>query len=187
MQPHWVNDKKIFIAGWYNNTKLCEELIQYHKVNPDRAPGRINNVVNPEKKDSIDCILEDQSLLYDYSAYLQQAVEKYIDLYPWSNAFASWAIVEPINIQYYQPGAGYHAWHTERSNTDYPSVLRHLVFMTYLNTVGGGETEWLHQDIKIKPEQALTVIWPVDWCFTHRGLPSSEDKYIITGWFSFHR
>jgi hypothetical protein len=64
---------------------------------------------------------------------------------------------------------------------------RHLVFMTYLNDVEeGGETEWFHQNLRIKPEKGLTVIWPSDWTFTHRGLPSTiQDKYIITGWFNY--
>jgi len=56
-----------------------------------------------------------------------------------------------------------------------------------LNDVSNaGETEFLHQELKVKPEKGLTLIWPCDWTYTHRGVPSpTEDKYIITGWFSF--
>ena len=59
--------------------------------------------------------------------------------------------------------------------------------MTYLNDViDGGETEWYYQNIKIKPERGLTVIWPSDWTFTHRGNTSpTQTKYIATGWFNF--
>jgi len=33
----------------------------------------------------------------------------------------------------------------------------------------------------------LTLIWPTDWTFTHRGVPSlTEEKYIVTGWFNFY-
>ena len=40
--------------------------------------------------------------------------------------------------------------------------------------------------IKVKPEKGLTLIWPADWTFTHRGVPSStETKYIVTGWFNY--
>jgi hypothetical protein len=64
---------------------------------------------------------------------------------------------------------------------------RHLVFMTYLNDIEDhGETEFYHQMLKIKPEKGLTLIWPADWTFTHRGNPSpSEQKYIVTGWFNY--
>ena len=59
--------------------------------------------------------------------------------------------------------------------------------MTYLNDItDDGETEFFHQKIKIKPEKGLTVIWPADWTFTHRGIPSNTQvKYITTGWMSF--
>jgi hypothetical protein len=59
--------------------------------------------------------------------------------------------------------------------------------MTYLNDVqDAGETAFYHQDVLIKPEKGLTLIWPSDWTFTHKGIPSpTEDKYIVTGWFSF--
>jgi hypothetical protein len=49
-----------------------------------------------------------------------------------------------------------------------------------------GETEFYHQNIKIKPEKGLTIIWPADWTFTHRGLPSlTQEKFVVTGWFSY--
>ena len=60
--------------------------------------------------------------------------------------------------------------------------------MTFLNdiTEDGGETEWLYQKIKIKPEKGLTVIWPAEWPWTHRGVMCEKQaKYIATGWYSF--
>ena len=59
--------------------------------------------------------------------------------------------------------------------------------MTYLNDINdGGETEFLYQNIKIKPRKGLTLIWPADWTFTHRGnFAPSEEKYIVTGWFNY--
>jgi len=40
--------------------------------------------------------------------------------------------------------------------------------------------------IKIKPKKGLTVIWPAEWMFTHRGIASMKEvKYIVTGWYSF--
>ncbi len=59
--------------------------------------------------------------------------------------------------------------------------------MTYLNDIKeGGETEWYYQKLKVKPKKGLTVIWPADWTFTHRGITAKkEHKYIITGWINF--
>ena len=59
--------------------------------------------------------------------------------------------------------------------------------MTYLNTVkDGGETEFIYQKLKVKPETGLTLIWGSDWPFTHRGITSkTKTKYITTGWYSY--
>ena len=59
--------------------------------------------------------------------------------------------------------------------------------MMYLNDVtDNGETEFLHQNLKIIPEKGKLVIWPSDWTHTHRGITSTtQEKYIITGWFNF--
>jgi hypothetical protein len=60
--------------------------------------------------------------------------------------------------------------------------------MTYLNDVNdGGETHFYHQELKVQPRKGLTLIWPADWTYTHRGIASpTEDKYIVTGWYSYH-
>jgi hypothetical protein len=56
--------------------------------------------------------------------------------------------------------------------------------MVYLNDVEeGGETEFLYQGLKIKPEKGTLVVWPSSYTHVHRGNPPySNDKYIITGW-----
>ena len=64
--------------------------------------------------------------------------------------------------------------------------------MTYLNDVKkGGETEWYYQNLKIKPEKGLTVIWPSEWTHAHQGqIITKGSKYIITGWLNipyFHK
>ena len=75
----------------------------------------------------------------------------------------------------------------ERTNPCGDVGRRLLVFMTYLNDVeDGGETEFLYQNLKVKPEKGKTLIWPSEWTHTHRGLTSkSESKFIVTGWFEF--
>ena len=58
--------------------------------------------------------------------------------------------------------------------------------MTYLNDVEDqGETEFHFQEVKIKPKKGLSLIWPADFTYTHRGIPSpTQEKYIATGWFN---
>ena len=108
-------------------------------------------------------------------------------IWGFANNVESFMISEPVQIQYYEPYDGYRAIHTERDGNDV-TMKRHLVFMTYLNTVeDGGGTEFIYQRHKYKAVKGKTLIWPTDWTHTHRGLVSpTEDKHIITGWYSFH-
>ena len=92
-----------------------------------------------------------------------------------------------LNQFHYFQMKGFFKWHCERGVGSEPITSRHLVFMTYLNDVtDDGETEFFHQKLKIKPEKGLTVMWPADWTFTHRGITSpTQEKFIITGWFNY--
>tara|TARA_R110002051_G_scaffold273633_1_gene334265 strand:- start:324 stop:1046 length:723 start_codon:yes stop_codon:yes gene_type:complete len=78
---------------------------------------------------------------------------------------------------------GYHGWHEDNGN-DTPEICRMLVFMYYLNDVEeGGETDFLHQNLKIKPTKGSLVIFPTYFTHTHKGhIPISNDKYICNVW-----
>ena len=190
MKEHEINKLNNFISGWVGkNNDICDKIINAFNLFDGKHPGFIGiEDVNTKFKDSTDARLHEISLdlWKEYMAvYLQPIVNEYIKKYPSCNAFAPWAPVESVNVQHYVPGQAFHGWHTERQSNKV--ALRHLVFMTYLNDLDdGGETEFLHQNIKIKPQKGLTLIWPTDWTFTHRGLPSeSQEKYIVTGWFNY--
>ena len=193
MRHHEMNSQQNFIAGFYiDDDEQIDDIIKHHDDGNQRT-GEIGspqgNVVNPEKKESIDVQLnDDMALTVRYIESLNMAMQEYNKLYPESDRTAPWGVLEVINVQRYDPpSGGYHSWHSERVSGKFPVALRHLVFMTYLNDVReGGETEWKFQNIKVKPERGLTVIWPSDWTFTHRGLVAPEEtKIIVTGWTSF--
>jgi len=59
--------------------------------------------------------------------------------------------------------------------------------MLYLNNIEqGGETEFLYQIKRIKPEADKLLIWPAGYTHVHRGNPPlSNDKYILTGWIEY--
>ena len=87
--------------------------------------------------------------------------------------------------KYRHPDDGYYTWHSDWSTIP-DSIGRLLAVQFYLNDVEeGGETEWYHQEIKVKPKKGRLVIWPVGFTHTHRGnKPISNDKYIVTAWFT---
>lgn len=142
--------------------------------------------VDKEAKDSTDVTLTDPELGTQYLLTLRRVAERYVEKYPWCGKLVPWDVLEPIGIQHYAPGGGYKIWHFERDNSNDRILRRHLAFMTYLNDVGdGGGTAFFHQSLTINAERGLTLIWPAEWNFTHRGVVSeTEEKYIVTGWFS---
>ena len=181
-----------FVGAFYlDNTVVCDELIShFNNCSSQHQEGRINQRIDKALKDSTDLVLHTHDntpawQLYQYE--LNKVLDRYTEKFPRSIQCAPWGIKEVTNIQYYKPGAGYHSWHSERLSGNFPSALRNLVFMTYLNDVtDAGETEFDHQQIKIQPEKGLTLIWPADWTHYHRGIPSlTQPKYIITGWLSY--
>lgn len=179
------------MGGWYTDRlDIIDSIVEWHQTKAPVAAGVIDaGKVVPEIKTSLDASLfnapEELQRAY-FDDVLQVACEEYIKLYPMCNFYSAWRITDDCNIQYYPPGGGFYKWHSERTSAMHPSATRHLVFMTYLNDVPeDGETEFYHQNVKIKPEKGLTVIWPSDWTFTHRGLPSQHDKFIATGWWNF--
>ena len=195
MREHTINNLDNFIAGWYlDDTTICDDIIEWHNNTPLKGDGHSYAgaspfpVVNKFMKDSTDSFLNSAPILEkSYSVVLQKCLNEYMEKYVWCKKYNQFSIFEKINIQHYKPGGAYHQWHTERGGSAFPVTTRHLVFMTYLNNVDdAGETEFFHQKLKIKPEKGLTLIWPADWTFTHRGISSpSDDKYIVTGWWGF--
>lgn len=193
MKSHEINKLENFISGWYiEDDTLCDDIIKYFDALPIKNRGSITtegvyNKVKLDYKDSYDHPLEDVTLYKRYFDSLKQVIDKYIEQYPMCNIYSPASLITPINIQYYKPKGGFHAWHTERSNRIEPVTSRHLVFMTYLNDVDDdGHTEFYHQKLKVKPRKNLTLIWPTDWTFTHRGVASpTQEKYITTGWLNY--
>jgi len=80
------------------------------------------------------------------------------------------------------PTGGYHVWHQERHYTASDIAL---VWMVVLEAPEkGGETEFLHQSMRVEPKVGQLVIWPSGFTHKHRGNPPLEGhKTYITGWF----
>ena len=87
-------------------------------------------------------------------------------------------------LQKTEPLQGYHTFHSE--NLAWHGHNRTLAWMLYLNDIEeGGETEFLYQQLKIKPKRNTFVIWSGSFTHLHRGNPPiSGTKYILTGWFA---
>ena len=180
-----------FILGDYISQNVCDELIDYYNYNKKYIrDGRVGKDGRLEKeiKESFDLSIGSMNLdniIGTYRLELHKVLEKYVDKFIYANNVHSFNIQENYNMQKYPVNGGFKKWHFENEGTG-ADVHRHLVFMTYLNDVEDGGTEFFYQNIKVKAEKGFTLIWPAIWTHTHRGsISTSKEKYIVTGWFSF--
>lgn len=186
--PSFIGEYKL------ENLDICDQLIDFHKKDPlkRKTEGKVGDRrLDKEVKDSEDThmfIFEDKlnnivcPAFELYIKELQIMLDKYKEEYIYADEVAPYTITESVNIQYYKEGKGYYAWHSERRG---PSN-RHLVFMTYLNDVPDGGTEFYYQNYTTEAIKGKTLIWPSDWTHTHRGhITDKHEKYIISGWLSY--
>jgi hypothetical protein len=167
------------------NDELMDKLIDYHKngIHIPQTPFPYRN------KKSMDVILDPKDkLYYEYMDEVQKKlIIPYANFYPRVNENDAWTTTENVAIQYYNGNdEGFFNWHCERTGTAFAN--RYMVWITYLNDVEeGGETEFYHQKLKVKPEKGLSILFPVDWMFTHRGNPTNEKKGIVTSWLNYYK
>ncbi len=168
---------------------VCKEIIRRFEANPDdQYPGRIGQQFTEEIsiKKSTDLVVSDKENWKDIDKLLFQslgkAIQEFRETYPYfkgpfkDNGYA---------IQRTNPGEHYH-WHIDGGSHDFAE--RQLVAVWYLNDVEGpgGETEFLFQDIKVKPVQGKLVLFPPFWTHEHRGVTLEKGvKYIATTWVVF--
>jgi len=182
-----------FIAGWYMPNKLCDQIISYYNNNKHlEVEGQVTSntgegKVDREHKESFDIRFGPDRWdkpFNDYREHLQQCLMNYVKRYDKIQNYDRFDILENINIQRYPIGGGFKQWHSENMNFHVSS--RVLVFMTYLNDVEDGGTEFFYQKMVTPAKKGLTVIWPPAFTHTHRGIPSkTKEKMIVTGWYRF--
>lgn len=182
-----------FIGKSYIDKNLCDDLIDYFESSDKKFKGTFligkgyDEDYDPKKKDTTEIHFKPQdTILFDtYMNELNKCLEKYKKEYIYCDEGQElWGLEPWPKIQRYKPKQGYHIWHNENAGSK-STYKRHLVFMTYLNTVtSGGETGFWDQKVKIKPKKGLTLIWPATWTHTHKGYPPvKQNKYIVTGWW----
>lgn len=185
LQEHELNKQNLFIKGFYIDPDICDRIVEELKSKP--------SLFKPEPKgfrNYSNAFLEslDMETQVPYVNALFKCLDMYKSIFPECYTdLELWCLRSGLKIQHYKPDNYYSDWHCE--NDGFADVIiRHVVFMTYLNDIEeGGGTEFKFQGVQVKPEKGLTLIWPADWTHMHRGVNApSEDKFILTGWFVFN-
>ena len=169
--------------------ELCDDMIQRFEAQTDEQyQGRIGQTAsqNNSIKKTTDLVVSGKDHWKDVDNNLFRsmgiAIKEFREAYPYfKGPFKDMG----YGIQRYNPGEYYH-WHIDGGSHDFSQ--RQLVAIWYLNDVPGpgGETEFLFQDVKIKPEKGKLVLFPPFWTHEHRAVTLNEGvKYIATTWIVF--
>ena len=169
--------------------EFCADVIaRFEKDEEGQYKGRIGQLANEDDsiKKSTDLVVSGKEHWKDVDKALFQSLGKAIlefrEPYPFFNGpFKDMG----YGVQRTNPGEHYH-WHIDGGSHDFSH--RQLVAIWYLNDIAGpgGETEFLFQDIKIKPELGKLILFPPFWTHEHRGVTLEKGtKYIATTWVVF--
>ena len=172
-----------FIREYWLDPKMCDDLLDYYKNNTEykyKQEGKVKVcqevAFHSESRNPI---------IQKYFAFLNTCIEKYVNQFDIFIQKGSKLITsEATLIQHYKPGEGFFPWHTERDSIG--NCRRQLVFMTYLNDVKDGGTQFKFQNLTVQAKKGKTLLWPSDFTHSHKGqISHSSEKTIITGWLSY--
>ena len=184
-----------FIGGWYIPEKICNDIINYfHSKKDYHIKGKTydkngKSEIDENFKVSTEIGITPFLDVYPFDEYekqLYECMKKYANKYEFINKMEPISFYESYNIQWYKPKEGFKQWHYERSSSS--AKERVLVFMTYLNDVDDGGTDFFYQQITTPAKKGLTLIWPSEFTHTHKGqISMTKDKYLATGWIGFNK
>ena len=167
----------------------CLDIInRFEDSEEDQYQGRVGQTFeeNLDIKKSTDMVVSGKEnwkdvddLLFTSLAKALSGVKKQFDFFTGPFKDIGYA------VQRTKPGEFFH-WHIDSGSHQFSD--RQMVAIWYLNDVigPGGETKFLHQNVKIKPEAGKLILFPPFWTHEHRGVTLKKDiKYIATTWIVF--
>jgi len=168
---------------------ICKEMIRRFEASEDEQyEGRIGQTVSKDRsiKHTTDLVTSGKEHWKDLDNELFRSLSTVIHEFRESFPFFKGLFKDMgYGIQRYLPGEYYH-WHIDGGSHEFSH--RQLVALWYLNDVPGpgGETEFLYQDLSIKPEAGKLLLFPPFWTHEHRAVTLEQGvKYIATTWVVF--
>ncbi|WP_373507601.1 2OG-Fe(II) oxygenase [Thiocapsa sp.] len=168
---------------------FCDAVIVRFEAQPEyQYAGRVGQLrtEDPGVKRTTDLVVSNKPDWKDvdrmFFGSLAAAIKEFRETYPY---FKGPFKDEGYQIQRYRPGEYYH-WHVDGGSHELSQ--RQLVALWYLNDVAGpgGETEFLYQDVAVRPERGKLVLFPPFWTHEHRAaVLRGGVKYIATTWVVF--
>ncbi len=171
------------------NNEQCNNMIErFENSSEDHYQGRIGQKFKKDTtiKKSTDMVISGKEkwkdvdeLLFTSLAKALSKIKKQFDFFSGPFKDVGYAIQRTNPDEYYH-------WHIDGGSHQFSD--RQLVAIWYLNDVDGpgGETEFLNQNVKVKPETGKLILFPPFWTHEHRGVKLQKGvKYIATTWIVF--
>jgi len=201
----------LFVKEFKNSlsSELCNEIIMKFETQEDKHIGHTQSGINIHVKDTMDYSINinNENYLYKWKNIerilyieLKDKIIKYtdylndrffrpfteLDNYEYKFLHKFYLSDTGFLIQKYSQKIGKYIYHNDFKIEPQKGKYRVITFLWYLNDISeGGTTEFLGGEFEIKPEKGKLILFPACWTFPHKAnIPISDDKYIITGWFS---
>lgn len=180
---------QIYVADNALPIDLCSNIIErFENAADEQYQGRVGQTENEnlQVKRSTDLVISGKSHWQDVDRALFGSLASGIKFMRQSHVFFNGRFKDfGYAIQRTSSGEYFH-WHVDSGSHSFSD--RQLVAIWYLNDVAGpgGETEFRHQQVKIKPEAGKLILFPPFWTHEHRGVTLEQGvKYIATTWVLF--
>jgi len=169
---------------------ICDDIVARFEANPeDQYQGRVGSAMGEDTslKKTTDLVVTNKDHWQDVQnnlfRSLAMSLQKFSEQYPYFGDLKRFKDMG-YNLQRYQQGDYYH-WHVDADNEALSS--RQLVAIWYLNDVEqGGETDFYHQQLSVKPTKGKLLLFPPFWTHQHRAAVIKKGvKYIATTWITF--
>lgn len=168
---------------------FCDGVIERFEANPGQQyAGRIGQLREEDRavKRTTDLVVSNKADWRDadqmFFRSLATALGEFREAFPYfKGPFKDCG----YQVQRYLPGEFYE-WHIDGGSHELSQ--RQLVALWYLNDVPGpgGETEFLYQQVSVRPQQGMLVLFPPFWTHEHRAVTVQAGvKYIATTWVVF--
>jgi len=89
-------------------------------------------------------------------------------------------------VRIYKKGEGFFDTHVDNIGGSNPLSDRLFAHILYLNDVKkGGETEFPNLGVSVPPKKGMSLMFPCNFMYRHRGLiPQSHHKYVATAFIT---
>lgn len=183
---HWVIEQFgssfVFYEKNVLTSHLCAQLIEDIEATDTLKPSITYGVENSETRPN------DYSVVRRPTTNLERQMQNIKNDFA-SRLFNSMGILPDFTddgLKYHRTmEGGYFSWHDDSAMMSF-GLPRQFTVLMYLNdNFEGGYTDFLYQQLSIKPEAGMMIIYPCNMSHMHRGgIVLKGTKYIISSWLS---